>query len=151
MRGEEKALLALSQPSFFLFPNGTRNLRVHREHKLFNSLEGDHILVTVDVIHRGLWWPGNTPSFTRRMNPIPQHQTSALYRKGPPAGEPATLVEHTVSTNASDRSTLTEGRTAWFFLGIDMKTGTMTLSASLHAFLLQMTSGTSLCCGTSGQ
>lgn len=76
---------------------------------------------------------------------------SLFYFILPPAEEPATLVEHTVSTNASGRSTLTEGRTAWFFLGINMKMGTMTLSASLHAFLLQMTSGTSLRCGTSGQ
>lgn len=70
MRREEKALLALSQPSF-LSPNRTRNLKVHGEHKLFNSLEGDHMLVMVKVMHGGLWGPGNPPSFTWRMNPIP--------------------------------------------------------------------------------
>lgn len=48
---EEEALLALSQPSFFLFLNGTRNLKVHGKHKLFHSLEGDHILVMVEVMH----------------------------------------------------------------------------------------------------
>lgn len=61
------------------------------------------------------------------------------------------LIEHSASTNASDRNTLTEGRTTWFFLGIDMKKGTTTLLASVHAFLLQMVRGTSLCCRMSGQ
>jgi len=34
-----------------LFPNGNRNLRVHREHKLFDSLQGDRMVVTVEVTH----------------------------------------------------------------------------------------------------
>ncbi|CAN0323849.1 unnamed protein product [Bubo scandiacus] len=48
------------------------------------------------------------------------------------------LIEHGASTNASDRNTLTEGRTAWLFLGIDMEkvfpsfTVKNSLSYSLH-------------------
>ncbi|PKU36048.1 hypothetical protein llap_13648 [Limosa lapponica baueri] len=38
------------------------------------------------------------------------------------------LIEHGASTNASGRNTLTEGRIAWFFLGIDMKKVTTILS-----------------------
>lgn len=66
--------------------------------------------------------------------------------EGPPAEEPAVLTEHGASTSSSDRKPFTAGRTAWFFLGIDVKESTTALLASVCAFLWQMACGTSLCC-----
>lgn len=106
MRREQKALLDLSQPSFFLIPNGNRNLGIHREPKLFDSLEGDLILVTIEQ----LWGQHAIINLKNESHSLASDISRVL--KGPPAEEPGALTEHGASTSPSDRKPHTAGRTA---------------------------------------